>query len=361
MKVTVVGSYSDDLSKRNGDGTLDEKGKEVRPKFKVILKQFQDACVGIGKALAEGDHRLIVAHAERKHTAEALALTGFQQISKQQFNFSKCFHHPGDAQLKAHLDAVEESDVVILIGGADGTYASGLSALLRRKVIIPIPIFGGSAKDLCEIPEINKVVEDRIRNLNPESANWIKALTGSIQSVLNTYPRVLIIHGRGDDGKELQNKIKAAATPTDSKLHGLAEAQIMDLTGKGALSVPQVFEELASEVSAAIVIVTADDIGGFARNKGPDTVPATSLKLEVRARENVWVEVGWFWGRLGRGKIFLWLKDEVKIPSDLSGVALTTEPKLEPTKSGTPDELGKTGGAWVSIESFLCKMRNNAK
>jgi predicted nucleotide-binding protein len=109
--------------------------------------------------------------------------------------------------------------------------------------------------------------------------------------------------------------------------------------------VPHVFEDLASQVSAAIVIVTADDIGGFARIKGDETAPATALALEVRARENVWVEVGWFWGRLGRERIFLWLKDNVEIPSDLQGVARTEAVTLE--------------DAWRSITAFLAGMRNS--
>ncbi|MBK8921432.1 MAG: hypothetical protein IPM81_07945 [Saprospirales bacterium] len=222
------------------------------------MKRFEDACFAIGKALAEDGHRLIVAHDENPKTAEALALSGFQQI--QPFRYYKCIKHDGDAELKAHLDAVEMSDVVILIGGGNGTYASGLSALRRRKVMVPIPVLGGSAKDLCEIPEIDKIVVDEIRNLDFESDDWNNVLTNAIKKVLNTYPRVLIIHGRGDDGEELKRYIKEESV-SGGVLQGLAEPVIMNLSGSGAVTVPQVFEDLASEVSAAIVIVTADDIG----------------------------------------------------------------------------------------------------
>jgi predicted nucleotide-binding protein len=209
--------------------------------------------------------------------------------------------------------------------------------------MIPIPAFGGSAKDLCEIREIDKIVVDELRNLDIHSSGWNTTLTNSVKSVLSAYPRVLIIHGRGDDGEKLKKRIKEESIST-GKLHGVAEPVIMNLSGSGAVTVPQVFEDLASKVSAAIVIVTADDIGGFARIKGNETVPATALTLEVRARENVWVEVGWFWGRLGRERIFLWLKDKIEIPSDLQGVARTDASTLE--------------DAWRSIESFLIKMRS---
>jgi predicted nucleotide-binding protein len=39
-----------------------------------------------------------------------------------------------------------------------------------------------------------------------------------------------------------------------------------------------------------------------------------------RARENVWVEVGWFWGYRGRSKLPLLTKGAVTIPSDLGNV-----------------------------------------
>lgn len=143
----------------------------------------------------------------------------------------------------------------------------------------------------------------------------------------------------------IANRPRGKNSTGDKDLHGVAPPVIMDLSGSGAVTVPHVFEDLASQVSAAIVIVTADDIGGFAREFGDKIVPATRLKLEVRARENVWVEVGWFWGRLGRERIFLWLKDSVELPSDLQGVARTEQSTLE--------------DAWPSIKAFLLGMRSS--
>lgn len=333
MKVTVVGSYKEALSVRNGDANRNE-----------VWQRFEKACVEIGRALAEDGHRLIVAHSENIETAEALSLKGFRENEKSKYTYEQCFHHEGDAELKAHFDAVEKSDVVILIGGANGTYASGLTALRRRKVMIPIPVFGGSARDLCEISEIEKTLKDPIRNLDFQSPDWSKALTDSIKKVLSAFPRVLIIHGRGDSGDDLKKRIIEKSSPGE-ELHGVAAPVIMNLSGSGAVAVPNFFEDLASEVSAAIVIVTADDIGGFARIKGDEAVPATELKLEPRARENVWVEVGWFWGRLGRERIFLWVKDKIELPSDLQGVARTDASTLD--------------SAWSSITSFLLTLRGS--
>jgi hypothetical protein len=248
------------------------------------------------------------------------------------------------------------SDAVILIGGANATLASGLSALRQHRLIIPITGFGGATNDLCKILEIDDAVPDAIRYLDFLSdqdsfdKDWEKSLTDSIKEALNQYPKIVIIHGRGNNGEELRNFIVSQSiSPVNefneyNPLFGISTPLIMNLAGSGAVTITSVFEELASEASAAIAILTADDIGGFARKAGSsEIISAFELQLQKRARENIWIEVGWFWGRLGREKIFLWLKDMVEIPSDLQGVALTETEHLQ--------------DAWKSIKEFLIRMR----
>ncbi len=77
-------------------------------------------------------------------------------------------------------------------------------------------------------------------------------------------------------------------------------------------SLPEKFESLAQRVDAAIALVTPDDVGGL-RDIADDA-------LRARARQNVWVEVGWFWGALGRARVLLLGKEGVEVPSDLSGL-----------------------------------------
>jgi predicted nucleotide-binding protein len=47
---------------------------------------------------------------------------------------------------------------------------------------------------------------------------------------------------------------------------------------------------------------------------------AWEAQVRPRARQNVWVEVGWFWGALGRSRVLLIGKEGVELPSDLSGL-----------------------------------------
>ena len=70
------------------------------------------------------------------------------------------------------------------------------------------------------------------------------------------------------------------------------------------------FEHCAADVSFAVVLLTPDDLGG-----------ATTAPAQVaRARQNVIFELGYFVGKLGRGRACLLRKGEVEIPSDLYGV-----------------------------------------
>lgn len=65
-----------------------------------------------------------------------------------------------------------------------------------------------------------------------------------------------------------------------------------------------------SRVGYAVVLLTADDLGG---SKGSPT-------QKPRARQNVILELGYFIGALGRGKVCALRAEGVEVPSDLAGV-----------------------------------------
>jgi hypothetical protein len=77
-----------------------------------------------------------------------------------------------------------------------------------------------------------------------------------------------------------------------------------------ARTLPEKFERLASGVRGALAILTPDDLA-LARRTNTES---------LRARQNVIVEVGWFWGKFGRGKCLLLVRGNIEIPSDLSGI-----------------------------------------
>jgi predicted nucleotide-binding protein len=75
----------------------------------------------------------------------------------------------------------------------------------------------------------------------------------------------------------------------------------------------QKFEDCAGDVGFAVVLLTPDDLAG----------PAASPTAASRARQNVIFELGYFAGKLGRGRACLLRKGEIEIPSDLYAVIYT--------------------------------------
>jgi predicted nucleotide-binding protein len=73
------------------------------------------------------------------------------------------------------------------------------------------------------------------------------------------------------------------------------------------------FEDYAGQVGFTVVLLTPDDLAG----------PAIAPGTETRARQNVLFELGYFAGKLGRGRTCLLRKGDVQIPSDLYGVIYT--------------------------------------
>lgn len=116
--------------------------------------------------------------------------------------------------------------------------------------------------------------------------------------------KIFVVHGRDE-------------AALDELLHWLEEfrpeIEVLRLEKLGELGQPIAteFERLAAFSDLAIVLVTPDDMGRLKK----DTTDRT------RARQNVWLEVGWFWGRLGRTRTLLLLKGKVdERPSDIGGL-----------------------------------------
>src|ERR1044071_5109114 len=119
--------------------------------------------------------------------------------------------------------------------------------------------------------------------------------------------KTLIIHGHAEkDRYELRNFLQNTL--------GLPLPIVMADAVKPGKTLPQKFEQLAGEVEFAVALLTPDDKGKA----------VTAQTYQLRARQNVLVEVGWFWGRLGLDRVLLLVKDKIEIPSDLDGLEYYT-------------------------------------
>jgi predicted nucleotide-binding protein len=113
--------------------------------------------------------------------------------------------------------------------------------------------------------------------------------------------KVFVVHGHDEAAREAMGRFLERIE---------LEAIILHEQPDKGLTVIEKFEEYASQVSFAVVLLTPDDLGGAA--SAPTHV--------ARARQNVIFELGHFVGQLGRGRACLLRKGEVEIPSDLYGV-----------------------------------------
>ena len=161
---------------------------------------------------------------------------------------------------------------------------------------------------LQEAKAIFKVYLDELEQEDfDRAAERIKAVGGEVVKINNwvekKYDKVFIVHGH-------DNALKQEVARIIEK-QGL-EAVILNEQANGGKTIIEKIEE-NSDVGAAICLFTGDDYG-----RAKD---ATSENL--RARQNVVFEAGYFMGKLGRGNVILIASPDIEIPSDLQGVVYT--------------------------------------
>ncbi|WFU01952.1 nucleotide-binding protein [Rhizobium sp. CB3171] len=140
------------------------------------------------------------------------------------------------------------------------------------------------------------------------------------QLVMPTSNKIFIVHGH-DDGA----------------LNGLArfleklklEVIILKEQPNQGRTIIEKYEASAAEVGFAVVLLTPDDVGSAVSAEGQNQ----------RARQNVIFELGYFAGKLGRGRVCLLRKGNVEIPSDLFGIVYTEMDAADGWKQALVKEL----------------------
>jgi hypothetical protein len=223
--------------------------------------------------------------------------------------------------------AIREADAVLTVAGMSGTYQTGLAAIVARKRVVPIASFGGASGRLVVALQAlgDQAPPTDLRSLNGPWSEYV--LENAVRLAEIERPvHLLIVHGRSDDRYKLEVWLQRQL--------GIADVSVMQQEFGAGSALPKKFEQLASRVDAAIALATPDDVGG----------PVNEGGMTPRARQNVWLEVGWFWGRLGRDRVMVMCKGDVEIPTDLLGLEYYRY-------SDTPVEAGD------SIRGFVARIR----
>lgn len=311
-------------------GSWREKDR-VRWALRSDFNSFKDACHQIGFEIGKTGATITVG-SDTDFTADKYAVEGYLSNGTEGLSvrvvrpqkgsppFPELYHrHPaafvyltGPTPTWRHTRQlfVGDLDALVTVGGGDGTYQAALELRLTRKRLVPVGAFGGaSSRLLVELLGSGSFREaDTFESLsNP----WTPLLATQVVTVLRADrpSRVLLVHGHATDRIELEKWLQHQR---------LADPVVMGQQFTAGQTLPEKFEALASEADAAIALATPDDLAS--------TVSMIDASRS-RARQNVWVEVGWFWGRLGRNRVLLLVRGDVEIPSDLDGIEYHTYEK----------------------------------
>jgi predicted nucleotide-binding protein len=131
-------------------------------------------------------------------------------------------------------------------------------------------------------------------------------LTGGIpergEGPASTGDRIFVVHGHNEARKHEVARVLRGLTGN--------EPVILHEQASQGRTIIEKFEDHAADVAFAVVIATGDDIGRA----------ASGTEEHPRARQNVILELGFFFGALGRARVALVYEEGVERPSDIDGI-----------------------------------------
>lgn len=330
MKIAIFGSFWE----------KDDVSPEMNNEWKLVgtSKEFELTCFNLGRKIAKLDHSVIVGSSQ-PHTADYNVVLGLIDAIKGKetkrplvkimrpkyksppfellsFKYPNLFLYASPKQPfweAAHLIAIRDADAVCIIGGARRTYVAGLAALISKKRLVPIGCHGGAAEKLLDVIDNIEGIENKNEFMmlrGPWTENKLEVVLKLLG--IYEYPKIMIIHGRSKDWVKLKEYLTRDLEIPEPIIMG-------EQFGLGR-TLPEKFEYLASHVDGVIAIATSDDIGGLAIDQNEESIPMERVSFNRRARQNVWLEVGWGWGHFGRKNIMILRKGDIEAPSDLSGI-----------------------------------------
>ncbi len=198
--------------------------------------------------------------------------------------------------------------------------------------------FLGNTSQAEELREFKDDVKNKVNNLKQLNAklSLIKVAEGIPSNVeannKANNKKVFIVHGHN-------NEIKLDVARTLEKL-GLTPIILHEQPNSGNTIIEK-FEE-NSDVGYAVVLLTDDDMG-----KGKN-----QENLNLRSRQNVILELGFFIGSLSRKRVCPLYTSGVELPSDMSGVVYTEIDKAGNWKIKLAKEL-KSAGYEIDVNKII--------
>ncbi|BDT74131.1 hypothetical protein os4_36840 (plasmid) [Comamonadaceae bacterium OS-4] len=172
--------------------------------------------------------------------------------------------------------------------------------------------------------EAVQILQSAIKWLNDEIDDAAESPSVATQASADVTPsqKVFIVHGHDDGARQSVARFVERI--------GLDAIILSEQANQGRTIIEKI--EAHADVGFAVVLLTPDDVGG----KAPDS-------LSPRARQNVLLELGYFIGKLGRGRVCTLAKGNLEIPTDFAGVVWEQLDDAGAWKQGLARELSATG------------------
>ena len=182
----------------------------------------------------------------------------------------------------------------------------------RRDVTTKIKRLGGISDQLVLFNDPSDTSQPIFSN--EEISNTLQPTFGD---------EVFIVHGHDNEAKETVARFVGNL--------GI-EVTILDEEANEGRTIPEKFEEHADDAGFAIILLTPDDVGASKNEQD---------NLQPRARQNVVLEFGYFWGKLGRRRLCVLYKEGVELPSDIRGIAYVLMDNFDGWKQKLAKEMNR--------------------
>lgn len=183
-----------------------------------------------------------------------------------------------------------------------------------------------------ELEDIAEYVAKREESIKPRSRAVESDTVMDDRSIGDEMAKatIFIVHGRNDARKHETARVL-------EKLTGRDPVILHEQANRGQTIIEK-FEKHARSAAFAVVLLTADDVGGLQDQQE---------RLQARARQNVVFELGFFVGVIGRDNVVALYEPGVELPSDLHGVLYT---ELDPAGAWEPELARELRAAGIDVD-----------
>ena len=231
-------------------------------------------------------------------------------------------------ELLAFSETSNKAVFPILINGAGYKDLPARLAEYQALLVADDSAIPGVARQLAEVltSHLSESGTTGFGDLSPESGKRGAELAASIAADIRSPASdpvkvansVFLVHGHDH---VFRNEVEQHL-----RMLGIQPVILSKVRG-GSRSLLDRFETLATQASFAVVLVSPDDLGA-SRLQYENQERGGERTLKYRARENVIMELGFFYGRLGWDHVFVVQKSaehpwpDFEMPSDLAGAVI---------------------------------------